>query len=160
MGRRNVATAAPSPAQRTIERGSLGPVLRSSTVSRLYNFATVFGLMPRSRLCCASAQFRLRTGGGQAFDLRSLYCCSDRCVVAAPPWRTCPKVLPSNSSKGSHHHLDSRMGIRQKSLVFDILAQYTGQRRCGRVVEGTPLLRVQTGNRLEGSNPFVSAKHH
>jgi hypothetical protein len=25
------------------------------------------------------------------------------------------------------------------------------------VVEGTPLLRVQTGNRLEGSNPFVSA---
>jgi len=26
------------------------------------------------------------------------------------------------------------------------------------VVEGTPLLRVQTGNCLEGSNPFVSAK--
>lgn len=26
------------------------------------------------------------------------------------------------------------------------------------MVEGTPLLRVQTGNRLEGSNPFVSAK--
>jgi putative transposase len=26
------------------------------------------------------------------------------------------------------------------------------------VVEGTPLLRVQAGNRLEGSNPFVSAK--
>jgi hypothetical protein len=25
------------------------------------------------------------------------------------------------------------------------------------VVEGTPLLRVQTRNRLEGSNPFVSA---
>jgi hypothetical protein len=25
------------------------------------------------------------------------------------------------------------------------------------VVEGTPLLRVQTGNRLEGSNPFHSA---
>src|SRR5690606_21537036 len=35
--------------------------------------------------------------------------------------------------------------------------QYTGRRRRGRVVEGTPLLRVQTGNRLEGSNPFVSA---
>ncbi len=30
-------------------------------------------------------------------------------------------------------------------------------RRRGRVVEGTPLLRVQAGNRLEGSNPFVSA---
>ena len=25
------------------------------------------------------------------------------------------------------------------------------------MVEGTPLLRVQTGNRLEGSNPFHSA---
>ena len=25
------------------------------------------------------------------------------------------------------------------------------------MVEGTPLLRVQTGNCLEGSNPFVSA---
>ena len=28
------------------------------------------------------------------------------------------------------------------------------------MVEGTPLLRVQTGNRLEGSNPFVSAIYH
>jgi hypothetical protein len=27
------------------------------------------------------------------------------------------------------------------------------------VVEGTPLLRVQAGNRLEGSNPFHSATH-
>jgi hypothetical protein len=27
------------------------------------------------------------------------------------------------------------------------------------VVEGTPLLRVQTGNCLEGSNPFVSATY-
>jgi len=27
------------------------------------------------------------------------------------------------------------------------------------VVEGTPLLRVQAGNRLEGSNPFGSAIH-
>jgi hypothetical protein len=27
------------------------------------------------------------------------------------------------------------------------------------VVEGTPLLRVQTGNRLEGSNPFLSATY-
>lgn len=28
------------------------------------------------------------------------------------------------------------------------------------MVEGTPLLRVQTGDRLEGSNPFVSATYH
>ena len=37
---------------------------------------------------------------------------------------------------------------------------YTRRRRRGRVVEGTPLLRVQAGNRLEGSNPFVSATSH
>ena len=42
-------------------------------------------------------------------------------------------------------------------LVFTFLPPYTGQRSGGRVVEGTPLLRVQAGNRLEGSNPFHSA---
>lgn len=35
--------------------------------------------------------------------------------------------------------------------------RYCGRRSCGRVVEGTPLLRAQAGNRLEGSNPFGSA---
>ena len=34
---------------------------------------------------------------------------------------------------------------------------YPPRRSGGRVVEGTPLLRVQAGNRLEGSNPFRSA---
>ncbi len=42
-------------------------------------------------------------------------------------------------------------------LYFRRLDRYTHRWRCGRVVEGTPLLRVQAGNRLEGSNPFVSA---
>lgn len=42
-------------------------------------------------------------------------------------------------------------------LCLSGLRGYTRQRRRGRVVEGTPLLRVQAGNRLEGSNPFVSA---
>ena len=37
------------------------------------------------------------------------------------------------------------------------LANISGPRRGGRVVEGTPLLRVQRGNPLEGSNPFLSA---
>ena len=45
----------------------------------------------------------------------------------------------------------------ENPLVSPFPAPYTGRRRRGRVVEGTPLLRVQTGNRLEGSNPFVSA---
>ena len=31
---------------RTVERGSVGPALRSSTVARLRHFRTVFGLMP------------------------------------------------------------------------------------------------------------------
>ena len=42
-------------------------------------------------------------------------------------------------------------------LVSRLSPPYTARRSCGRVVEGTPLLRVQTGNRLEGSNPFGSA---
>ena len=54
----------------------------------------------------------------------------------------------------------SSCGLRyehQKGLVSVLPDPYTDRRRRGRVVEGTPLLRVQTGNRLEGSNPFVSA---
>ena len=47
--------------------------------------------------------------------------------------------------------------VLEKGLVSLAFASYTAQRRRGRVVEGTPLLRVQAGNRLEGSNPFVSA---
>ena len=45
----------------------------------------------------------------------------------------------------------------QIPLVTMDAGPYTDRRRRGRVVEGTPLLRVQAGNRLEGSNPFVSA---
>jgi hypothetical protein len=36
------------------ERGSLGAVFMPSIVARLRHFATVFGLMPRSLLNCAS----------------------------------------------------------------------------------------------------------
>ena len=45
----------------------------------------------------------------------------------------------------------------KKPLVTPCARPYTDRRSGGRVVEGTPLLRVQAGNRLEGSNPFVSA---
>ena len=45
----------------------------------------------------------------------------------------------------------------KKALVTTPGHPYTGRRSGGRVVEGTPLLRVQAGNRLEGSNPFHSA---
>ncbi len=38
-----------SSSPRTVERGSLGPVLRSSTDCRLRHLATVFGSMPNSR---------------------------------------------------------------------------------------------------------------
>jgi hypothetical protein len=36
------------------QRGSVGPVFMSSTVARLRHFATVLGLIPSSRLSCAS----------------------------------------------------------------------------------------------------------
>jgi hypothetical protein len=47
------ATAAASSSVTAIERSSLGPVLRSSTVARLRHFVNVFGLMPILRLICA-----------------------------------------------------------------------------------------------------------
>ena len=54
---------------------------------------------------------------------------------------------------------DGQHGLkaREKALVTVHAHPYTGPRSGGRVVEGTPLLRVQAGNRLEGSNPFHSA---
>jgi hypothetical protein len=39
---------------RTVEQGSFGPVFLSSTDTRLRHFATVFGLIPSSRLSTAS----------------------------------------------------------------------------------------------------------
>jgi hypothetical protein len=45
---------ASSASVRMVDRGSVGPVFRSSTVARLRHFATVLGLMPSSRLSCAS----------------------------------------------------------------------------------------------------------
>ena len=58
---------------RTVERGTLGPVLRSSTVSRLRHFKTVFGLIPNVSLsslaeaddrCIAALTACVRTDGG------------------------------------------------------------------------------------------------
>ena len=54
QGRAGKATTIASPALvSTAERGSVGPVFISPTVTRLRQFATVFGLMPSSRLHCA-----------------------------------------------------------------------------------------------------------
>lgn len=86
-----------------------------------------------------------------------------------PPLRTSPEhparimrenhVQPAGSfgKTGENRLALSNPSSRRKALVSLALDPYTGRRRRGRVVEGTPLLRVQTGNRLEGSNPFVSA---
>ncbi|MBM2347089.1 hypothetical protein JQX24_17995 [Marivita cryptomonadis] len=52
--RRNATIMASSATVRTVERGSFGPVFKSSTVARLRHFATVLGLMPSSLLNCAS----------------------------------------------------------------------------------------------------------
>ena len=40
----------------TVDFGSDGPAFMSSTVTRLRQFATFFGLMPSSRLDCKSAE--------------------------------------------------------------------------------------------------------
>ncbi len=53
--RRKATTAASSALVSTVERGSFGPVFRSSTVARFRHVGTVLGLMPSSRLNAASA---------------------------------------------------------------------------------------------------------
>src|SRR5690606_23037779 len=82
-----------------------------------------------------------RQAGGLPRGLRQTMQCSGRNTLKTTAYRPGFATAP----------------VSQKALVSPPLAPYTGQRRRGRVVEGTPLLRVQTGNRLEGSNPFVSA---
>src|SRR5690606_13043868 len=82
-----------------------------------------------------------RQAGGLPRGLRQTVQCSGRNTLKTTAYRPGFATAP----------------VGQKALVSPPLAPYTGQRRRGRVVEGTPLLRVQTGNRLEGSNPFVSA---
>ena len=54
-------------------------------------------------------------------------------------------------------YLQSVMSIFALQLL--LRRGYTLRRRRGRVVEGTPLLRVQARKGLEGSNPFVSATY-
>lgn len=77
-------------------------------------------------------------------------------------------IGPAPAASRGKHRLSARRRSRlagrailceraKITLVSVAHAPYTRRRRRGRVVEGTPLLRVQTGNRLEGSNPFVSA---
>jgi hypothetical protein len=48
-------------------------------------------------------------------------------------------------------------GRSQSKTVFGHDSCLHVSRRDGRVVEGTPLLRVQGRNPLEGSNPSLSA---
>ena len=45
-----------------------------------------------------------------------------------------------------------------KALYVAVIKGYASWWRCGRVVEGAPLLRECTLTRTEGSNPFVSAR--
>ena len=52
--RRKATMTASSSSPRTVERSSLGPVLRSSSVCRFRHLATVFGSIPNSRLSSAS----------------------------------------------------------------------------------------------------------
>ena len=52
--RLNATIIASSASVRTVKRGFLGPVFKSSTVERLRHLATVLALMPNSLLSCAS----------------------------------------------------------------------------------------------------------
>lgn len=112
MWRRNATTIAFSAAVRTVDRGFDGPVFISSTVARLRHVATVSGLMPSSRLSCASPQTRPWTDGGRSSTCDRCIAARTACVVEALPGRTCPMGHPSNPKKGSHHQTAGSNTVR------------------------------------------------
>jgi hypothetical protein len=107
---RKATMIASSSPVRTVDFGSFGPVGKSLTLSRLRHFATVLGLIPNSRLSCASLQSRPRTDGGRAFDLRSLYCCSHGVRGRGAP---VTNLSHSASLHAGENNAPSNCGIKQ-----------------------------------------------
>lgn len=122
----------------------------------------------RSAACCV-ARRRHKVEPRQPATPAQLWTGTRSAAESGAAMRTSPErparimrenhVQPAGSfgKTGENRLALSNPSSRRKALVSLALDPYTGRRRRGRVVEGTPLLRVQTGNRLEGSNPFVSA---
>ena len=109
MCRLNATIVASSASDKTVDRGSFGPVFKSSTVWRLRHFATVFGLMPS-----LLAQLRERS-------LRSLYCSSDGVRGRGAPmtnlshnasFHSCERIAPSNL--GIKHLREALLGMLPK----------------------------------------------
>ncbi len=89
----------------TVERGYVGPVFISSTVTRFRHFATVFGLMPSSRLSCASEACDHSGQPSNQWRADPHYCCSDGVRGRGAPvtnlshsasFHSCERIAPSN----------------------------------------------------------------
>lgn len=90
-----------SNAMRTVERGSLGPVLKSSTVARKRHLATVLELMPSSLLNYASLDFGCSLSAQMA------------CEAAALARQTCPLCfLPVLRNRSHRHTIRSNSALR------------------------------------------------
>lgn len=88
-GRRKATTAAYSSSVRTVDHGSFGSVLRSSTVARFRHFAIVLELIPNSRLNCASEACDHSGQPSDRWGAGPHYCSSDGVASASAwnPWR-------------------------------------------------------------------------
>ena len=61
-------------------------------------------------------------------------------------------------SNGGGQDARSNAHVRHAAAsTIVVIGEQVEFRRAGRVAEGAPLLRVYTGNRIEGSNPSLSA---
>ena len=69
----------------------------------------------------------------------------------------CMSIFASASASGHHRDCGAVRFMPPAAVEMNGNPLYSGQRRGGRVVEGAPLLREYTGDRIEGSNPFLSA---
>ena len=119
----------------------------------------------RRRACSRRASFCRISGGGSDAPFAGARSHPIPKCLAAPKrsgGTACPSSCALIGKSGKMHensHLGSFAAVSRKALVFPALGQYTGRRSGGRVVEGTPLLRVQARKGLEGSNPFHSATY-
>jgi hypothetical protein len=116
-GHSNQCRSRPQPASvRVVERGSFGPVFKSSSVAHLRHVAPVFGLMPSSRRSAAGEACDHSGRPPSRWRASPRHCSSGG---APSPWSlgpmafpwpdrgasgtSLPMRLPSIPRKGSHH---------------------------------------------------------
>ncbi len=125
----------------------MGPVFKSSTVARFRHFATVFGLMPSSRLNCASEACDHSGHPSNRWRDGPRYCCSDGVRSRGAPVTNLSHTASFHSQK---RIAPSNHGIKHLAAVGSSSAERNSDGRTHQghilvVVTNTPTpLQVQS----------------